>query len=157
MKSILLIVAGSLFAAGLSAQKLKDSDIPAAVKSAFTKKFPQAKSVKWSKESATEFEAEFKNGSMEQAANFDAAGNWVVTETEIKSSALPANVAKAISTDFPGYKIEEAEKVEKPGQAQFFEVQAEKGKKAFNVQVSSDGKILKKEEEKEKRDKEKKD
>jgi hypothetical protein len=153
MKQISFIAALVLIAAGSNAQKLQESAVPTEVKSAFAKKFPNARAVKWSKETATEFEAEFKNGSMEQAANFDATGNWVVTETEIKKSDLPADVVKAITKDFPGYKITEVEKVEKPDHTELFEAKVEKGEKTYVVQVSQQGKILKKEEEKEEKDK----
>lgn len=62
------------------------------VKESFGKRFPDAKEVKWSKENATEFEAEFETGEMEQSVNFDQSGKWLVTETEIKSSELPSDL-----------------------------------------------------------------
>ena len=62
-----LVILMSRFA---SAQKLKESEVPEAVKKAFNQKFSGAKEVKWSKESATEFEAEFEVGEQEQSATF---------------------------------------------------------------------------------------
>lgn len=159
MKKIGFICVAVLLYGVSHAQKLKESAVPAAVKSSFMKKFPNAKAVNWSKESATEFEAEFKNGTTEQAANFDASGNWVVTETEIKKSELPTAVVKAIAKDFPGYKTGESEKVEKPNTALFYEVSVEKGEISYSVQITPEGKILKKEKEEEEKEgkKEKKD
>ncbi|MVM33671.1 hypothetical protein GO755_26770 [Spirosoma sp. HMF4905] len=145
MKKIMLAGVAALLAGGLYAQTLKESAVPAVVKSSFTKMFPNAKSVKWSKESATEFEAEFKNGSLTQAANFDASGSWVVTETEIKKADLPGPVAKAIAKDFAGYKTGESEKVEKPNKPMYFEVKVEKGEVGYVLEISPEGKILKKE------------
>jgi hypothetical protein len=60
---------GLLFSASAFAQELAEKAIPAAVKTAFFQKFPTAKKVNWDLESATEWEAEFKQGGKEYAAN----------------------------------------------------------------------------------------
>ena len=62
MKQIILIGIAAFSCGGLHGQKLKESEVPTAVKDAFSKSFPNAKKVAWSKETDTEFEAEFKNG-----------------------------------------------------------------------------------------------
>jgi len=49
--------------------------VPEAVKAAFTKKFPNATNIKWGKEDAKEYEAEFKNNNISIAANFAADGS----------------------------------------------------------------------------------
>ncbi|GAB4038567.1 PepSY-like domain-containing protein [Spirosoma gilvum] len=152
MQKIMLVGVAILLSGVSHAQTLKESAVPAAVKSSFTKMFPNAKSVKWSKESKTEFEAEFKNGTLTQAANFDASGSWVVTETEIKKAELPAPVAKAIAKDFAGYKTGECEKVEKPNKPMYFELKVEKGETGYVLEISPDGKILKKEKDVEEKD-----
>jgi len=144
MQKIMLVGVTLLLAGVTHAQTLKESVVPAAVKSAFSKKFPSASSVKWSKESKTEFEAEFKNGALTQAANFDASGSWVVTETEVKKAELPAAITKAIAKDFAGYKVGESEKVEKPNKPLYYEMKVEKGETSYVVEISPEGKILKK-------------
>ena len=133
------------------AQKLKDSEVPTAVKQAFAKNFPSAKEVKWSKENATEFEAEFKSGATEKSANFDQSGKWVVTETEIKKSDLPQAVQAAVAKEFAGYKMDEIEKVEKPDNVVLYEMEIEKNKIVYEVQFTPDGKMIKKEVKKEDR------
>jgi hypothetical protein len=153
MKQIFLFCAAVLSFEVLQAQKLRESEVPVNVKNAFTKSFPDVKKVEWSKESDSEFEAEFKNGGLEQATNFDTSGNWIVTETEIKKSKLPAAVQASLKKEFAGYKIEEVEKVETPDKGMFYEVKVEKRELTYSVQISADGKILKKEEEKEGDDK----
>ena len=150
MKKISLVIVVILMAGLAHAQELKVSEVPTSVKESFTKRFPNAKEVKWSKESATEFEAEFENGETEQSVNFDQTGKWLVTETEIKKSELPQAVQAAIAKEFAGYKIEEAEKAETSDKGMFYEVELEKGEMNYEVQLSADGKVLKKEEKKEK-------
>jgi uncharacterized membrane protein YkoI len=142
-----LVVLMSGFA---SAQKLKESEVPEAVKNAFNQKFSGVKEVKWSKESATVFEVEFEVAEHEQSATFDNSGRWTGTETEIKKSELPATVQATIAKEFSGYKIDEAEKAESPDHGSFYEVELKNGKQKYEVQLSAEGKVIKKEEMKEK-------
>jgi hypothetical protein len=151
MKKIILFSVACVVAGLADAQKLKSSDVPAAVQEAFAKHFPKAKEVKWSKEGTTEFEAEFESANLKQSANFDKTGKWLETETIIKNSELPQAVQAAIAKDFAGYKIEEPEKFESPGQAALYEMELEKNKVTYEVQFSADGKVVKKEEKKEKK------
>lgn len=151
MKKIMIVLA-ILVTGFAQAQKLKESEVPKAVKDSFAKRFPNTKGVEWSKESETEFESEFKNAGKEQSANFDQAGKWLVTETEIKKADLPQAVQAAIAKEFAGYKVEEAEKVETVNDGMQYEVALEKGESNYEVLFSADGKVLKKEEKKEKGD-----
>jgi hypothetical protein len=145
--SILFIV---LIAGSTQAQKLKESEVPVAAKQAFTKKFPHVKSVAWSKENDTEFEAEYKMSGTEQSSNFDKEGKWLVTETEVKSSALPTAVQAILKKDFIDYKVKEVEKVENAANEIFYEMALEKGKTNLEVKISPEGKIISKEEKSEK-------
>lgn len=154
MKIAILIWSVSLVAGITNAQKLKEGEVPATVKEAFARKFAGVKEVKWSKEGTTEFEAEFENGKLEQSANFDNTGKWLVTETEINAAQLPPAVQATISKEFAGYKIDEAEKAETSDQSDFFEVELKNGKMKYEVQISPDGKVIKKDEVRKKNEKE---
>ena len=88
-------------------------------------------------------------GDVQKSSNFDSTGKWLVTETEIKISDLPASVQSAINNEFSGYSIEEAEAVETAEAGMFFEVALEKGESSLEVQISADGQVLKKEEKEE--------
>lgn len=141
---IAVCLAMVLFSASSYGQALKESEVPVGIKTVFSEKFPDAKKVKWSKESETEYEAEFKRGTLSQAANFDSAGKWIATETEIKPSSLPPSVKAVIAQDFIGFGIEESEKVETPDKGTFYEVTVEKGKLAYNLEISVNGDVLSK-------------
>jgi len=153
MKTATVLCLVILMSGFASAQKLKENEVPEAVKKGFNQKFAGAKEVKWSKESSTEFEAEFDLGGHEQSATFDNTGKWAGTEVEIKKSELPQAVQATITKEFAGYKIEEAEKAESPDQGSFYEVELKNGKLMYEVQLSTGGKVIKKEEKKEKADK----
>src|SRR4051812_10101149 len=100
------------------AQKI---NVPAAVSNAFKSKFPNATNVKWGKESAKEFEAEFKLNGTSISANFNTDGSWVETETVIKTADLPAAVTNAVKKKYPGAAITMAEKLEMPGNKLLYE------------------------------------
>ena len=147
MKALVLFVSLGLIATQAMAQKVKPEEVPAGVKKAFADKFTVTKNVKWEKE-GEEFEASFEANGKEQTAVFSNSGQWKETETEIKESALPAAVKATLAKEFAGYKVDEIESIEAPGKNTFYELEAEKGKTAYEVQFSADGKILKKEEKK---------
>ncbi|TSA32584.1 MAG: hypothetical protein D4R64_15705 [Porphyromonadaceae bacterium] len=119
-------------------------DVPEAVKKAFVSRFAEAKSIKWSSESVTEFEAEFKLNGNEMSANFDPQGTWMETESELTASDLPPTVLKSIQTDFNGFKIKEIAKIETPDQGISFEVAIKKAKEQFELVLDGSGKLLKK-------------
>ena len=148
MKKIMLFSVACIVAGFAEGQKLKDSDVPGAVKASFAKNFPKAKEVKWSKEGTSEFEAEFEIAEVEQSANFDQTGKWLETETEIKKSELPQAVQAAIAKEFAGFTVDEPERVESPGNAVLYEVELKKGKVRYEAQFSADGKVVRKEEKK---------
>src|SRR5436189_6460392 len=112
MKKLIAIMVALQVTGFAHAQKLKESEVPEAVKDSFTQRFANVKGVEWSKEGEGEFEAEFKIKGAEQSANFDETGKWLETETEISKADLPKVVQDVIAQEFTGYKIEEAEKVE---------------------------------------------
>lgn len=106
----MFITTGLMISLAACGQKLKESDIPAAVKDAFSKSYKDAKEVKWEKESAN-FEAEFEIGETDQSVVYDATGNLVEIEIEIKVDELPSAVKDYVSKNYRGVKIKEATKI----------------------------------------------
>jgi len=127
-------------AAATHAQGIK---VPATVTNAFAAKFPGAKDVKWGKESAKEYEAEFKISNTPVSANFNTDGSWTETETTIKTSELPAAVASAVQAKYPGNVISLAEKIEKPGNKTFYELNIKVNGKKKELELDAEGKFIK--------------
>ncbi len=144
MKKTSIMLVAVLFTSLSFAQKMQEKVIPAAVTSAFQKKFPIATKASWELENKTEYEAEFKLNGEEVSANFDNTGKWLETETEIKVSALPAVIQSTLKRDFAGFKVEEASKIESLKNDNCFEAEIEKGEETFDVLFSTDGKVLSK-------------
>lgn len=145
-----------LTAFGVDAQKLKEADIPAAVKETFTKQFPNVKKAEWEKE-GDNYEAEFKvsrvvmddknakKENLEKSVVYSAAGVLLETEEEIKLSALPAVISEYLSKNYVGYTSEEASKITDNKGTVTYEVELEKGKEELDVVFDANGAFLKKE------------
>lgn len=121
---------------------------PSAVKSAFEKKFPNAKSVEWEKENDSEWEAEFKLNGVEYSANFSNDGTWKETEHEIKESEIPSAVKRTLTNQFAEYEVEDVEMIETP-EFSGYEIEIEKGKETIELLIDNSGEVLKKKVEKE--------
>jgi hypothetical protein len=119
------------------------TEIPDQVKKAFTAKFPTATDIKYEVEDK-DFEVSFTEKGVEMSANFDAAGKWLETETEMDVSALPKEITGSVTKNFPGFKISEADRVEAPGTGQTYELDLIKNKEGIEVQMNPKGDILKK-------------
>jgi hypothetical protein len=152
MKNTMIILALSLGIGSAYAQKIKEADVPATVKDAFKKKWPDAKVEKWEKEGDW-FEAEYEMGKTEGSVALDASGNIMETEKEIKVSELPKAVSDYVSKNMPGKKIKEASHITDAKGVVTYEAEVDNVDYIFDA----DGKMLRKEEDKEKDDDKKKD
>ena len=118
-KNIIVLKLAIIVSLSVNSQILK---VPEAVLAAFKNKFPDAGGVKWGKENATEYEAEFKLNNTAVSANFKLDGSWVETETTISIADLPEAVSTAVTKKYPGAVITMAEKTEMPGNKIIYEV-----------------------------------
>lgn len=144
MKNIIMLLIATMSMHFASGQKIKSSSVPASVVSGFKQKFPNVKKAKWEMETATIYEAEFKQNGEEISANFDANGAWLETETEIEAKDLPQSISDKLKADFNGYEIEEASKIESAALGFYYEVEIEKGESNWEILIKEDGTILEK-------------
>lgn len=138
MKETLLILL--LFACTLAQAQIKAPD---AVTAAFSKKFPDARHVKWGKENAKEFEAGFELKGRKMSANFDLQGNWKETEMEIDVIDLPAAVVKSIHSKYPDAVISGADRTEKADGKIIYEAGIKMKGKKMEVELFGDGRFVK--------------
>ncbi|MCA0428238.1 MAG: PepSY-like domain-containing protein [Bacteroidetes bacterium] len=110
MKKLALMTVAAMITSLTFAQKLQEKDVPASVKTAFQKNFPQAKVKKWEKEESN-FEAEFELNKTEQSVLFDAQGNLLETEVEIELNQLPKGVLEYVKANYKGQKVKGAAKI----------------------------------------------
>lgn len=143
MKTVTVLMFGAIMVLSQACTQTNKT-APEKVKSAFSKKFPNAQKVKWDKENETEWEAEFKMNGNEYSANFTSVGNWMETEYEIEKSEIPEAVQKTLDKEFAGYDIEEVE-ISETADKKVYELELEKDEVDFEVAISLDGKVVKKE------------
>ncbi len=113
MKKYLLsfFVASVLLVTAVTAQDLKSSNVPAAVKSALLKKYPEAKKVSWEKEHGN-YEANWGGNSGEDnSVQFTPDGEFIEIVKAISVSELPKAVPGYVKQHYKGAKITEAGKV----------------------------------------------
>lgn len=140
MRKSIIMALGLLFSLAVSAQKFKESEVPAVVKDSFKKNYSATKEVKWEKEGAN-FEAEFEMGEIEQSVVYDASGNLVETEIEIKIEELPDAVRDYVSRNYKDSKIKEAAKITDAKGMVTFEAEV----KDRDLIFDSNGKFIKEE------------
>jgi uncharacterized membrane protein YkoI len=138
MIALLLVATG----AAAQAQRVKPSDVPQPVTAAFAQIFPQVGKVKWEREDAR-FEAEFKENGQETSAVFDAAGQLLEKETEIRKTQLPVEAQGYLGTTYIGWEIEETARLERNGQT-FYEAEVEKGKETWELVFDAAGNLVEK-------------
>lgn len=142
MKKYLLMAAfAALFLVKLSAQDLKTSQVPASVKAACMKKYPEASKAKvaWEKEKGN-YEANWGGKSGEDSsATFTPAAAFVELVKAIPVSQLPAAVAQYVKENKKGAKISEAGLVTNADGSTTYEAEV-KGK---DLIFDKDGKFLK--------------
>ncbi len=107
---IVVVVTGAI-AFSACGQKLKESQVPVEVKSAFQKQYPSI-TASWDKEDAN-YEANFKQNGKAMSTVIDKNGTIVETETDIPVSELPKEVQDYMKTHYTGIKIEEAARIVK--------------------------------------------
>lgn len=142
-KKIITTIALSLVVCFASAQKVKEAEVPTAVKEAFTQKYPKAKVEKWEKEDGN-YEAEFDWNKDEASAIFDPAGTFKEYEVEIKTKALPAGVAEYCAKTFAGWSIAEATRITDADGKVSYKCEIKKGREDFDALFDEKGNFLKK-------------
>jgi hypothetical protein len=129
MKKFLLLAAlfAGLFTANLSAQDISASKVPAAVKAALTKMYPNAARVSWEMEKGN-YEANWGGKSGEDnSAAFTPAGAFVEIVVAIPVDQLPKQVPAYVKAHYKGAAVKEAGKVTDAAGKHFFEAEI-KGK-----------------------------
>ncbi|MFI5187665.1 MAG: PepSY-like domain-containing protein [Chitinophagales bacterium] len=110
-KIFFLIITTGMITVLAFGQKLKESQVPSAVKTAFEKKYPGVKG-SWDKEDAN-YEVNFSLEGKAMSAVIDNSGTIVETETDISINDLPKPVKEYMGKNYPGAKIKEAARVVK--------------------------------------------
>ncbi len=132
MKKLFILIVIASAVSYFNAQDLKESEVPSAVKTAFTALYPNETNVKWEKENLS-YEAEFKKNSVETSVLFNKLGTLIQTETEIPVSSLPQGVSDYVSKNLNGSTIKEACKITSAAGEITYEAEVGKADYIFDV------------------------
>jgi hypothetical protein len=141
--SLLFTLLLSLFLVPSCDKTQKKEKAPEKVIAAFTKQFPNAKEVEWSKENDEEWEAEFELNETDYSANYGLNGEWKSTEYEISETDVPAEIRTILDENFTDFEIEDIEVVE-TASGKAYEFAIEQGADEFEVLIDAQGKLTKK-------------
>lgn len=143
MKTLLFLTVITFLAVpGINAQdhgKLKDKDVPQAVRTAFDTQFDNAMMVDWKLKEGNNYKASFTKNLKKHFAVFNSSGELLSKGEKIDRNELPTPVADAVKNGFSSSNIDEVYRVEKGGQTQYM-VKLE-GKK--QVIYDAAGKVVK--------------
>lgn len=131
MKNLLFLFITVLLSTCSFAQKNQEKSVPAVVGTAFENQFKNAEDVEWEKE-GNNYEVEFEIGEVEQSVLYDATGNLLETEIEIKVSELPNGVAEYVKSNYKG-KIKEASKITDAIGTETYEVEVKRNDIIFDA------------------------
>ncbi|WP_240623407.1 PepSY-like domain-containing protein [Brumimicrobium aurantiacum] len=132
----LLIGTGTLFA-----QDIPQNQVPSVVVNNFKKEFPKAVDIEWEMK-GEQYNVEFEIGwSKDFEAWFSADGTIIRYTEEISQSELPSDVKSAITKNYPGYSIDDVEKLVS-GKEVSYEVELEKGSEDVDVIFSENGSVI---------------
>ncbi len=138
MKKIMMMSALAVsIAFSACAQKLKDADVPVAVKTSFAKQYPGAVT-KWEKEDG-KYEANFKKDGKTMSAMFEPNGVFTESEIDIKVADLPATVLAYVKANYKGKTIKEGAKITKADGTVNYEAEVN----GMDVMFDANGKFIK--------------
>ena len=144
MKKIIVFLSACLLISFMGfSQEIAPEKVPAAVKDAFGKKFPEAAYVKYQMEKK-DYKVAFKDKGVGKSANFNSSGEWLQTETVMIESDLPKEVLTSAATNFVGFTKTEISKVDGPDKVLNYEMKLKKNNTGYCVKFSPKGDILKK-------------
>lgn len=137
----LSFIAALFMGTALFAQDIPESQVPSVVLNTFKQQFPKASDVEWEKK-GDHYNVDFEIGFFtDYEAWFDATGNMLKYETEISESDLPKAVKQAISSQYPDFRIDDADKIVQDGKETFL-VEIEKGNQEKHLTFSANGSVV---------------
>ncbi|AKD02991.1 PepSY-like domain-containing protein [Pontibacter korlensis] len=131
-----LLLSGSLLSCD-NDDDIKPDDVPAAVKDTLINTFPNAINIEWEKK-GSDYEADFDQTTVDYSALLNASGNLLMHKYDIAESALPEEVKAAISQNYAGYIVDDAEELVQ-GETTFYQVELDNNKQEQKLVFSADG------------------
>ena len=111
------------------------------IRSFIEQKYEGAKILYAEKDFNGEIEVEIIHNNTSKEVKFNRKNNWICTTWDIPTSQLPDAARNSILGQYPNYRIDDVDYVEKPT-GDYYKVEIEKGEWDRTVFVTANGEIL---------------
>lgn len=140
MKTIIGIITMMVAVASSAiAQDVAEKDVPSVVLNALRSKYSNAVKVDWELHNDV-YKAEFDVGSREHDVWIDKNGNITKVKGDFPKKELPQAVVQKLQSEFAGYKIDDADKIEEGGSV-YYEVDLDGSKDERKVLFTAEGDV----------------
>jgi hypothetical protein len=139
MKQMLSAIAISSVLWGACSPDLRESKVPSVVRNTVATQFSGTSKVEWEKERQN-YEAEFWIDTVGYTVLVNPEGTLLRFKHEIPLTLLPPAVQQTLQSQYAGFEVEDAEKIEQGGQT-FYQVEVEKGLKEMRLVLTPEGAI----------------
>lgn len=111
--------------------------------SAMNAKYPKAARIEWEQKHDYQV-AEYYDNGVESEAWFDNNGRWLMTESDVKYTALPAAVRNGFEKSiYAGWKKDDIDKIERDGMAPVYVIEVEKEGQDMDLYFTAGGMMVK--------------
>lgn len=130
----------------VSAQEIRQNEVPSVILNHFQRNFSKASDVEWEIK-GDRYEVEFETGVLgdDHKILYSRSGKIMSHEEEISKSNLPKAVSTSISKSFPGYRIDDVKKIS-DSSGIMYKAELKNSTQKWKVAFDSQGKILQKRE-----------
>ncbi|MCD0479317.1 PepSY-like domain-containing protein [Chryseobacterium sp. M5] len=147
MKNLILTISIlGLSITNISAQDIRQSEVPSVILNHFQKSFPKAADIDWEIK-GNYYEVEFETGFLgdDHKILYSRDGKLVRHEEEISKSNLPKTVLASIKRSFNGYRTDDIKKITEGGKV-IYNVELKNYSQEWKVVFDAQGRILQKKE-----------
>ncbi|WP_411811257.1 PepSY-like domain-containing protein [Chryseobacterium scophthalmum] len=147
MKNLILTISIlGLSITNISAQDIRQSEVPSVILNHFQKSFPKAADIDWEIK-GNYYEVEFETGFLgdDHKILYSRDGKLVRHEEEISKSNLPKTVLASIKRSFNGYRTNDIKKITEGGKV-IYNVELKNYSQEWKVVFDEQGRILQKKE-----------
>lgn len=115
----------------------------ARIVSAMNAKYPKASRVEWEQKHGYQV-ADFYDNGMESEAWFDQNGKWLMTESDVKYSALPSAIKNTFEkSPYSSWKKDDIDKIERQGMSAVYIIEVEKDGQETDLYFTAGGMLVK--------------
>ena len=110
---------------------------------AFEQKYPGITPKEWERK-GNYVVAEFYENGVEKEAWFDNTGNWYMTESDIRFSALPEAIKTAFAAgEYAQWHVDDVDMLERAGMETVYVIEVEQGKQEVDLYYTENGTLVK--------------